>query len=351
MNGILVEISEEKPISGLSHANLILAAKEKALNGEKLDRESIIALLEIDPDSSDADMLGMAAREVSGTVTGNQASVWASIGVDYKNCAMNCDFCSFGQKWGLIAQESERSTEEIIGLIDRFVSQGARWVTLRTTQFYGFERLIRLIKDIRLAVSGNYEIVVNTGEFDEEKAGRLADAGAQVVYHTLRLREGKDTRFRPEERIDTLRSVRDSPLNLAYLVEPVGIEHSNEEIADIFLKGMEYGAILSGAMARVPLPGTPFAGSDQLSERRHAQIVAVTRLAAGHHAPDICVHPPSRIAMEWGANVVVVETGAIPRDTGNCECEWHGFNMATARDYFENAGYTFYSGDENECEN
>lgn len=128
------------------------------------------------------------------------------------------------------------------------------------------------------------------------------------------------------------------------------MEHSNEEIADIFLQGMEYGAILSGAMARVPLPGTPFSGSGQLSERRHAQIVAVTRLAAGHHAPDICVHPPSRVAMEWGANVVVVETGAVPRDTGNCECEWNGFDMATARDYFKNAGYAFYSGDENECE-
>ncbi|SDG04663.1 biotin synthase [Methanolobus vulcani] len=345
MSDVSVDGREEGLMSEFSYTNLILTAKEKALNGEKLDRESIIALLEIDPDSIDADMLGMAAREVAEEVTGNRASVWASIGVDYKKCAMNCDFCSFGQKWGLIAQESERSAEEIIELTDRFVSQGARWVTLRTTQFYGFDRLIQLIKDIRLAVTGNYEIVVNTGEFDEEKARKLAEAGAQVVYHTLRLREGKDTRFRPEDRIDTLRSVRDSPLNLAYLVEPVGIEHSNEEIADIFLKGMEYGAILSGAMARVPLPGTPFAGSDQLSERRHAQIVAVTRLAAGHHTPDICVHPPSRIAMEWGANVVVVETGAVPRDTGNCDCEWHGFDMVTARDYFENAGYVFYSGD------
>ncbi|MBP1910152.1 radical SAM protein [Methanolobus bombayensis] len=350
MSGVSVDVREERPISEFSYTNLILAAKEKALNGEKLDRESIIALLEIDSDSINADMLGIAAREVAEVVTGNMASVWASIGVDYKNCAMNCDFCSFGKKWGLIEQESERSTEEIIGLIDRFVSQGARWVTLRTTQFYGFDRLIRLIKEIRLAVPGNYEIVVNTGEFDDEKARRLANAGAQVVYHTLRLREGKDTRFRPEDRIDTLRSVRESPLNLAYLVEPVGMEHSNEEIADIFLKGMEYGAILSGAMARVPLPGTPFSGSGQLSERRHAQIVAVTRLAAGHHAPDICVHPPSRVAMEWGANVVVVETGAVPRDTGNCECEWNGFDMATARDYFKNAGYAFYSGDENECE-
>ncbi len=329
----------------MSDIDIILDAKKRALNGEKLDRDSIIALLEIDPESHDAEILGMAAREVAESVTGNRASVWASIGVDYKKCAMNCDFCSFGQKWGLIDKESERSTEEVIELIEKFVTQGSRWVTLRTTQFYGFERLIQLIKDIRAEVPGNYEIVVNTGEFDEEKAKILAEAGAQVVYHTLRLREGTDTRFRPEERLETLRSVRTSPLNLAYLVEPIGIEHTNEEIADIFLKGMEHNAILSGAMARVPLEGTPLANHSQLSERRHAQIVAVTRLAAGRHAPDICVHPHSRLAIEWGANVVVVETGAIPRDTGDCDCEWHGFDMSTAKEYFENAGYVFFSGE------
>jgi biotin synthase len=329
-------------VSFLSNTDIILDAKERVLSGQKLDRESIIGLLEIDPDSRDAELLGKAAREVAGYVTGNRASVWASIGVDYRKCAMNCNFCSFGQKWGLVEQESERSTEEIIGLIDKFVSQGARWVTLRTTQFYGFDRLIQLIRDIRSSVSGDYEIVVNTGEFDDEKAMILADAGAQVVYHTLRLREGTDTKFKPEERLATLGCVKLSPLGLAHLVEPVGIEHTNEEIADVFMKGMEHDAILSGAMARVPLPGTPLADRAQISERRLAQIVAVTRLASGHQAPNICVHPPSPLAMQWGANVVVVETGAIPRDTGDCDCEWHGFDMNAAKDRFTSAGYTFY---------
>lgn len=329
----------------MSNSDLIQKAKEKALRGEMLDRDTIIALLEIDPDSEDAEMLGEAARIVAAGVTDNNGSVWASIGVDYKKCAMNCDFCAFGYKWGLVKEESERSAQEIIEVVRRFVSHGARWITLRTTQFYGIDRLTQVVRDIRASVLGNYEIVVNTGEFDEEQAKNLAIAGAQMVYHTIRLREGINTRFKAEDRIATLSSVNSSPLNLAYLVEPVGIEHTNAEIADIFLTGMKYSPGLCGVMARVPLPGTPLSQYAQISERRHAQIVAVTRLAAGYHAPDICAHPPSQLAIQWGANVVVVETGAIPREGENCTSEWKGFDMETAKEYFKNAGYTFYSGE------
>ncbi|MDI3538931.1 MAG: hypothetical protein PWR29_624 [Methanolobus sp.] len=331
----------------MSKSNLINEAKEKALKGEMLDRDTIVSLLEIDPDSEDAEILGEAARTVAITVTGNSGSVWASVGVDYRKCAMNCDFCAFGSKWGLVKEESERNPQEIIETVHRFVSRGARWITLRTTEFYGVDKLAQVVRDIRTSVPGKYEIVVNTGEFNEEEAALLADAGAQMVYHTIRLREGINTRFKPEDRIATLASVNSSPLDLAYLVEPVGIEHTNEEIADIFLTAMKYNARLCGVMARVPLPGTPLSHLPQISERRHAQIVAVTRLAAGYHAPDICAHPPSRLAVEWGANVVVVETGAIPREGEDCKTEWHGFGLDTAMEYFTSAGYSFYSGREN----
>jgi len=102
---------------------------------------------------------------------------------------------------------------------------------------------------------------------------------------------------------------------------------------------MEYGASLTGAMARVPVPGTPLGHIPAVSERRLAQVAAVTRLAAGRNAPDICIHPASQLALEWGANVVVVEAGAIPRDTGNSKKEWNSFDLKTAADWFRQAGY------------
>lgn len=323
----------------MPNLRLIERAYKSALQGEILDRDSIIALLDLDPDSIAAEKIGEAARAVAAEITGNRGSIWASIGVDYKTCPMNCHFCALGEKWGVVADESELSPDEVLNFARKFVLGGSRWVTLRTTQFYGIERLAGLGKKVRDAVLGDYELVANTGEFDKVKADLLIEAGFQVIYHTLRLREGIDTRFAVEERLATLEAIKCSRLKLAFLVEPVGDEHSNEELADVFLNGMKYGATLSGVMARVPVSGTPLAGFPTASKRRIAQLVAVTRLAAGRNAPDICVHPPSQLAMEWGANVVVVETGAVPRDARHCLNEWQGFDIDTAINWFKKAGY------------
>ena len=55
---------------------------------------------------------------------------------------------------------------------------------------------------------------------------------------------------------------------------------------------------------------------------------------------DICVHPASPEALESGANVVVVETGAIPRDVDSAGDAWRGFGISEARSMLEGAGYT-----------
>ena len=83
-------------------------------------------------------------------------------------------------------------------------------------------------------------------------------SGIDVVYHSLRLGEGQTTCFRPEERKATLAAVRDSDLKLAHLVEPVGPEHTDDEIADVLMAALSNGAALSGAMARINVKGTPF---------------------------------------------------------------------------------------------
>lgn len=189
-----------------------------------------------------------------------------------------------------------------------------RWIVLRTTEFYSLEILSELIGKIRRAVPGSYEIGLNVGEFDLEKANALHHAGVDFIYHSLRLGEGRDTRFEPEERLKTLRAVKNSPLKLVFLVEPIGVEHSNEEIADICLCAIEHQAIVTGGMARVP---------------------------------DICVHPATPKAMRFGANVAVVETGSIPRDSCCLPKEkWNHFDAQTAGEWFEQAGYTLCDGPE-----
>lgn len=314
-------------------------AYNMAIEGKEIEDSLLVEMLEIDPASHDADYLGRKARQLAKEVVANKGKIWASIGIDYQTCPMNCDFCSFGEEWNLFQGRHEWTDEEVIDQVRKYVSEGASWITLRTTQYYGIDRLNTLAGKVRQEVPGDYGLVANTGEFGRLKAKEMIDAGIDTVYHTLRLGEGVSTKFNPEDRIDTLKAVEDADLSLAYLVEPIGPEHTNQEIVEIFKKGLEHGAVLSGAMARVAIKGTPLEEKGELTVERLAQIVAVTRLGAGTNAPDICVHPPSKQAVEWGANVVVVETGAVPRAEKECCGDWDRFDSKKAKAWFEEAGY------------
>ncbi len=323
---------------------LIKKACNNALSGKILSRDDIIALLDLNPDSAEVEKLGAAAREAAAELTGNHGRVWSAIGVDFAPCPVNCDFCSFGEKWGVTKDAYELTTDEIIDLAAKLLHEGAKWLTLRTTEYYSLQKLAATAKKMRSAIAGNYKIVANTGELDRETADLLTSGGIQIIYHSLRLREEINTGIPVKNRLETLAAVKNSPLELAFLVEPVGTEHTSAEIADVFLTAMRYNASLTGAMARVPVPGTPLGNIPAVSERRLAQIAAVTRLAAGRNAPDICIHPPSQQALEWGANVVVVEVGAIPRDTCNTKQEWQNFDINTAITWFNQAGYKLDRG-------
>lgn len=72
----------------------------------------------------------------------------------------------------------------------------------------------------------------------------------------IRLREGTDPRFDLNVRRATLAAIRDSDLKFIHLIEPVGEEYTNEEIADRFLESLEYGVSISGIITRIPVEET-----------------------------------------------------------------------------------------------
>lgn len=328
----------------MTDLELIAYAEEHAQQDALLTKEQIMQLLAIEAGSAVWKELGAAARRVTSRLTGDRAYLWGAIGVDFAPCSMNCDFCSLGEKWGIATATREYDEEETVRQVREYAEQGVRWIVLRTTEFYSKEHLADMIRTIRRRVPGAYEIGLNIGEFDLETANWLHQCGVDFIYHSLRLGEGRDTRFDPQVRIHTLRAVQASPLKLVFLVEPVGVEHTNEEIADICLLAAGCDVIVSGAMARIPVPGTPLGDKyPQISEERLAQIIAVTRLACGAHVPDICVHPGTQLEMEFGANVTVIETGSIPRDACCCSGgKWNQFDAPKAKALFEQAGYTVH---------
>ncbi|MCI5688969.1 MAG: radical SAM protein [Emergencia sp.] len=306
-----------------------------------LSKEQAVQLLSIEIGTEEYKLLGEAARELASRITGDKAYLWGAIGVDFAPCSMNCDFCSLGEAWGITKDTREYDEAETIRQVREYAEQGVYWIVLRTTEFYSKDQLASMIQAIRREVPGDYRIGLNIGEFNLETANWLADCGVNFVYHSLRLGEGKDTRFNPQDRIDTLNAAKDSKLDLVFLVEPVGIEHTNEEIAEIAMLAKDCDVIVSGAMARVPVEGTPLGVHPQISNERLAQIIAVTRLLGGRKVPDICVHPYCKEAADFGANVTVIETGSVPRD--NCCCsggKWNQFDAGKAKAAFAEAGYT-----------
>lgn len=306
-----------------------------------LNKEQVVQLLSIETGSEEYKLLGETARELARQITGDKAYLWGAIGVDFAPCSMNCDFCSLGEAWGITKETREYDEAETIKQVREYAEQGVYWIVLRTTEFYSKDQLADMIKAIRREVPGPYRIGLNIGEFNLDTANWLADCGVNFVYHSLRLGEGKDTRFNPQDRIDTLQAAKDSRLDLVFLVEPVGIEHTNEEIAEIAMLAKDCDVIVSGSMARIPVEGTPLGVHPQISNERLAQIIAVTRLLGGKKVPDICVHPYCKEAGDFGANVTVIETGSVPRDKCCCSGgKWNQFDANRAKEAFAEAGYT-----------
>ena len=319
--------------------NKIQNAKEKVLNGIVLSEKEIIDLLSIKLGSKEDKELRETAREVARIKTNNTAYIWCAIGADFVFCPMNCKFCSFGEEWNIIKEKKRYSTKQIIEKARYFVENGARFIVLRTTEFYSIPKLLKIVKKIRKEISGNYEIILNTGELDMTISNLMYEEGVNGVYHACRIREGIDTPFEKSVRQNTMNNVKRSKLDLISLVEPIANEHTNEEIAKNFLEIVKCEATISGAMARIPVKGTPFGDSEIISESRLAQIIAVLRLSGGNVVRDICVHPVSLEALNSGANVLVVETGAIPRDDKLQETNWNNMDMEKAHKLFKEANY------------
>lgn len=314
-------------------------AKEKAFRGEPFTKEELIALLSIDPKSEEVEALGMAAHEVAQEVTEGKARLWGAIGVDYKPCEMDCKFCSLGKSWGIVKEEKEYTLEEMVRQVRYYVKNDFHYILLRSTEFYDPNSLGKIIKSIREAVPGDYEFGCNIGELEEADAEYMYECGGRIAYHCVRLREGVDTRFRVEDRVHTVEVIRDSKMKLGFWVEPVGVEHTNEEIAEKILETLHYQTDVCGVMARVPVAGTPFENVPMISEKRMAQITAVLRLACGRTVKDICTHPASELAVRYGANVITLETGAIPRDADFQEEYWKGLHIDEVKEWLNQNEY------------
>ncbi len=239
--------------------------------------------------------------------------------------------------------------EEIIGRAKAADEIGSNALYLMTTANYQFERFLELGQEVHRSVSKNMPLVANIGDFGPREALRLKDAGFKCVYHAIRLGEGRDTSIRPEVRLRTIRAIKEADLQWGFCVEPVGAEHSPEEIVEAMFLGKENGAVFSGAMRRVNVPGTALASKGMISELELAKIVAITRLVMGDTVMGHCTHEPNVPSIFAGANLLWAETGPNPRDSELETTEGRGMTVEDCRDMLCEQNYGILNGASKTC--
>lgn len=311
---------------------------KKSLNGEPLSWEDLLQMLRYTPDSHESYRIMAESNRISKELTGNKAEVHAQFALNLAPCACNCAFCSFAQGNGVFTRETRISPEEAVAQARQFEQDGANAVFVMTTASYPFELFLEISREVRRHLKPQTVLVANIGDQPPQNARRLKDAGFAGVYHAERLREGSDTGIPSRQRKASIENFLQAGLSVGTCVEPIGPEHSNEEIADMILFTGSFNPAYSGAARRIAIPGTEMARLGMISELRMAQIVAVTRLGVPRSVTGNCTHEPCTLGAVAGANLFWAEAGANPRDTRERTEEGRGETVRSCRTLFQESG-------------
>ena len=286
----------------------------KGYGREKLSKDDCRYLLSFQEFSPEAifsrDLFNRFFREQCG----NTAVIGAQIGVYTGPCSGNCGFCNFGA--GHTKTKTYEMPEDVLkGYLDECVRYGdVSHISLMTNQDCPIETLVRFAEFTRENVPKEIEIAVNTGDRPVEEFKLLKEAGVSTAYHVCRMGEGKDTAFDPNDRIQTMRNIREAGLNLMTDTEPVGAEHTVDEILDNYFGSIDNGCECGSLALRMPVFGTPMGSMPTLSIKRYYQMQAVLGLATTWH-------PGGKKLTGWdtgyfaGLNSLSAEFAGSPRDS------------------------------------
>ena len=284
----------------------------KGRDGVPLERDEALALVHLELESRETYALMESANHLSRQQFGRKGERHFHIGLNVEPCPMDCLFCSLTRKAGLFTEKYEFPLEEVVAWAKQGEAEGADALNLMSTGTYPFSRLLEIGR--RLSREVKVPLVANARDINHSEGEQLLDAGFVGFYHAVRLGEGIDTPFDPQRRIQTIRVLNDVGLQWMNCVEPVGPEHSAEELVDLMLLARQEKATYSGIMRRINFPGSPKEPLGMISERRMAQLVAISRLVMGTTVKAHCTHEPHSLSLVAGANLFFPGVGSSPRD-------------------------------------
>lgn len=314
----------------------------KAVDGGEINASELHQLFSADYLSEEAFMIQAASRKISEAVSGGQAEVHAQVGINVGSCPKNCQFCSFAAVNKIFDQPKSQSLEEIIESCLRFEQDGANAVYLMITATFKFEDYLAIAKEVKAALRKETPLIANAGDFNDFQAKALREAGFTGIYHAVRLGEGKFTVIDPKVRLKTIAAAQRAGLMVGTCLEPVGPEHTLEELVEKTLLTREMKAVYSGAGRRITIPGSPLAVHGMASYGQMAHILAAVRLATGYAMIGNCTHEPNEIGAMAGANLFWAEAGSNPRDTEANTVR--GWTVKRTQDVLKEAGWSILKG-------
>ncbi|MBF0303925.1 MAG: radical SAM protein [Desulfamplus sp.] len=320
---------------------------KKSRDGKVLSREELIYLLALSPDCIETYMVMAEANRVSKEVSNGKAEVHAQFAINLAPCNCGCLFCSFAKLNGIFSESIEINSEQAISYAHQFEVDGANAIFIMSTANYSFERFLEISQEVKRSLKPETTLIANVGDQSLKNAIRLRDVGFDGVYHALRLREGTDTNLTVEARKQSIFNFKEAGLKVGTCIEPVGPEHSNEELADMIAFTASFNPAFSGAARRIAIPNTKISQRGMISELRMAQIVAVTRLGMPRSVKGNCTHEPCALGAIAGANLFWAEVGANPRDIEKKTEEGRGETVKSCNTIFKESNWEVLSG--NSC--
>lgn len=277
-----------------------------------IDREEAVALMHLDLQSRETYALMQTADQMTREQFGLKGESHFHIGLNVAPCPFNCSFCSLTKSAGIFKENIDFPMEDILKWARFAEDNHADALNIMTTGTFSFQKLLESGQMLKKTVA--VPLVANTRDINYREGEQLLDAGFVGAYHAVRLGEGRDTPFSVAKRIQTLQVLKDVGLLWMNCVEPVGPEHTIEEIVDLMFLARQYGAVYSGVMRRVNFAGSPMEKYGMITEREMARMVAVSRLVMGDVPKAHCTHEPHTASLMAGANLFFPEVGANPRD-------------------------------------
>jgi biotin synthase len=294
-----------------------------------IDPQEAMTLMRIENHSREAYALMETANRMSRQQFQQKGEIHFHIGLNAAACPLDCKFCSLTRTAGIFKEQTEFSMTDIIGWARLGETHGVDALNLMTTGTYSFQSLLDIGRRLKNEVA--VPLVANTRDINHREGEQLLDAGFVGCYHAVRLGEGRDTPFNRDRRIQTIQVIKDVGLQWMNCIEPVGPEHTPEEIVNLMFLAKTYGATYSGVMRRINFPGSPMEPYGMINDLTMARLVAVSRLVMGDIPRAHCTHEPHEASLSAGANLFFSEVGSSPRDETADTAKGRGIDILECR--------------------